>query len=78
MKDLVAQFRNLNPKEPGSWPPLPKAVGLLGLFIVILVAACAPKAAASLIFAAAANSARSLKASSLAVAATLVSMRRDS
>jgi len=39
MNDLVAQFRNLNPREPGAWPPLPKALGLLGLFIIILVAA---------------------------------------
>ena len=39
MKDLVAQFRNLNPREPGAWPPLPKAIGLLALFIVILIAA---------------------------------------
>ncbi len=39
MKELVAQFKGLNPKEPGSWPPLPKAIGLLALFIVILIAA---------------------------------------
>jgi len=39
MNDLVAQFRNLNPREPGAWPPLPKALGLLGVFIIILVAA---------------------------------------
>ncbi len=39
MKQLLAQFKGLNPKEPGSWPPMPKAIGLLVLFIVLLVAA---------------------------------------
>ncbi len=39
MKELLAQFKGLNPKEPGSWPPMPKAIGLLVLFIVLLVAA---------------------------------------
>src|SRR5512141_2224333 len=39
MKELIAQFKGLNPKEPGSWPPLPKAIGLLALFILLLVAA---------------------------------------
>jgi type IV pilus assembly protein PilO len=36
MKDLLAQFKGLNPKDPGAWPPLPKAIALLGLFIAIL------------------------------------------
>jgi type IV pilus assembly protein PilO len=36
MKDLLAQFKNLNPKDPGAWPPLPKALGLLALFIAII------------------------------------------
>jgi type IV pilus assembly protein PilO len=37
MKDLLAQFQNLNPRDPGAWPPLPKAISLLGLFVLILV-----------------------------------------
>lgn len=39
MKDLIAQFQHLNIRDPGSWPALPKALLLLGIFIVILVAA---------------------------------------
>ncbi len=39
VNDWAAQFRNLNPREPGSWPPLPKVLCLLGLFVLILVAA---------------------------------------
>ena len=39
MKDLLAQFKGLNPRDPGAWPPLPKAIGLLGLFIALVVAA---------------------------------------
>lgn len=38
MKQLIAQFKTLNPKDPGSWPALPKALSLLALFIGILVA----------------------------------------
>jgi type IV pilus assembly protein PilO len=37
MKQLLEQFKNLNPQDPGAWPPLPKALALLGLFIAILV-----------------------------------------
>ena len=37
MKDLIAQFKGLNPRDPGAWPPLPKAIGLLGLFIALVV-----------------------------------------
>ncbi len=36
MKALLDQFRNLNPRDPGSWPPLPKAMALLVLFIALL------------------------------------------
>ena len=36
MKDLVAQFRNLNPRDPGAWPAVPKALALLVLFVAIL------------------------------------------
>ena len=39
MKQLLDQFRNLNPKDPGAWPPLPKALALLGLLVAILVGA---------------------------------------
>lgn len=39
MNQLLEQFKNLNPKDPGAWPPLPKALALLGLFIGIIVAA---------------------------------------
>lgn len=39
MKQLLEQFKNLNPQDPGAWPPLPKALGLLGLFVAILVGA---------------------------------------
>ncbi len=39
MKQLIEQFRNLNPQDPGAWPPLPKSLALLGLFIAILVGA---------------------------------------
>jgi type IV pilus assembly protein PilO len=39
MNELVAQFQNLNPRDPGGWPALPKALLLLGLLIAILVLA---------------------------------------
>lgn len=39
MNDLVAQFRNLNTRDPGSWPPLPKLALLLALLAGILVVA---------------------------------------
>jgi type IV pilus assembly protein PilO len=39
MKELIAQFQNLNPRDPGAWPPLPKALSLVALFIAILVGA---------------------------------------
>jgi len=39
MKQLLEQFKFLNPKDPGSWPPLPKAAALLVLLIGILVGA---------------------------------------
>jgi type IV pilus assembly protein PilO len=37
MKELIAQFKGLNPQDPGAWPPLPKAVALLGLLVAIIV-----------------------------------------
>ena len=39
MKKILDQFRNLTPQDPGAWPPLPKALGLLGLLAAILVGA---------------------------------------
>jgi len=36
MKQLLAQFQNLNWRDPGAWPPLPKALALLVLFIAVL------------------------------------------
>jgi len=39
MNDLRAQFRNLNTRDPGSWPALPKLALLLALLLGILVVA---------------------------------------
>ncbi|MBS1215147.1 MAG: pilO [Proteobacteria bacterium] len=39
MKALSEQFRNLNTRDPGGWPPLPKVVLLAVVFAAILVAA---------------------------------------
>jgi len=36
---LLEQFKGLDPKDPGVWPPLPKALLLLALLIGILVGA---------------------------------------
>jgi type IV pilus assembly protein PilO len=36
---VLNQFQNLNPQDPGAWPPLPKLVALVVLLIVVLVAA---------------------------------------
>jgi type IV pilus assembly protein PilO len=33
MKKLLEQFKNLNPRDPGAWPPLPQGI----LLIVVLV-----------------------------------------
>lgn len=38
MKQLLDQFKTLNPRDPGVWPPLPKAMLLLAVFVAILVA----------------------------------------
>ena len=36
MKQLLEQFRNLNPRDPGAWPPLPKALLLVvGLIVIV-------------------------------------------
>jgi len=39
MKQILEQFKYLNPKDPGAWPPLPKALSLLVLFAAILAGA---------------------------------------
>jgi type IV pilus assembly protein PilO len=39
LKTLLEQFKGLNPKDPGAWPPLPKALLLLVLLIGLQVAA---------------------------------------
>src|SRR3990172_5612312 len=39
MNMLLDQFKNLNPRDRGAWPPLPNALLLLALFIAILVGA---------------------------------------
>lgn len=36
MRQLLEQFRNLNPRDPGAWPPLPKAVLLVAALVVII------------------------------------------
>jgi type IV pilus assembly protein PilO len=38
MAGVLDQFRNLNTRDPGSWPPLPK-FGLLLLVLVVILAA---------------------------------------
>ncbi len=35
---LAADFRNLNPNDPGAWPVAPRIAALAGFFIVALVA----------------------------------------
>lgn len=37
MKQLLEQFKNLNPRDPGAWPPLPKAMLLVALLVGIVV-----------------------------------------
>jgi type IV pilus assembly protein PilO len=37
MKKFLDQFRNLNTRDPGAWPPLPKAMLLIGLLVGIVV-----------------------------------------
>ena len=36
MKKFLDQFRNLNPRDPGAWPPVPKAMLMVGLLVAIL------------------------------------------
>ena len=37
MKQFLEQFKNLNPRDPGAWPPLPKAMLLVALLVGIVV-----------------------------------------
>lgn len=37
-KAIVGEFRNLNPKDVGAWPVMPRAAALIGLFAGILLA----------------------------------------
>jgi len=36
MKQLIEQFKNLNTRDPGAWPPLPKALLLISIVVVVL------------------------------------------
>lgn len=36
MKRLIEQFKNLNTRDPGAWPPLPKALLLAAILVVVL------------------------------------------
>ena len=36
MKKFLDQFKNLNTRDPGAWPPLPKAMLLVGLLVGII------------------------------------------
>ena len=35
---LAADFRNLNPNDPGAWPVVPRITALVGIFILVLIA----------------------------------------
>ena len=37
MKQLLEQFKNLNPRDAGAWPPLPKALLLVAILVAIIV-----------------------------------------
>ncbi len=39
MAGVLDQFKNLNTRDPGSWPALPKLLLLVGIVIVVLVIA---------------------------------------
>jgi type IV pilus assembly protein PilO len=39
MAGVVDQFRNLNTRDPGTWPPLPKLLLLVAILIGVLVVA---------------------------------------
>jgi type IV pilus assembly protein PilO len=37
MKRLLEQFKNLNMKDPGAWPPVPKIMLLVAILAIVLV-----------------------------------------
>ena len=37
-QSIADDFRFMNPNDPGSWPMIPKATVLVGLFAAILLA----------------------------------------
>jgi type IV pilus assembly protein PilO len=39
MAAVLDQFKNLNTRDPGSWPPLPKLLLLVGIIVGVLVIA---------------------------------------
>jgi type IV pilus assembly protein PilO len=39
MAAVLDQFKNLNTRDPGSWPPLPKLLLLVGILVGVLVIA---------------------------------------
>ena len=39
LNQVTAQFRGLNPNEPGQWPLLPKALSWLGVAVLVVVVA---------------------------------------
>lgn len=36
LKGIAEDFRTLDPRDPGLWPPIPRAIILAGLFVTIL------------------------------------------
>lgn len=36
MRQFLEQFKNLNPRDPGAWPPLPKAMLLIAMLVGIV------------------------------------------
>ena len=38
LQTLIDDFRTLDPRDPGLWPPVPRAIVLIGLLVVILLA----------------------------------------
>ena len=37
-QEILEDFRNMNPNDPGSWHQIPKVTVLIGLFVLIIVA----------------------------------------
>ncbi|MGH8695431.1 MAG: type 4a pilus biogenesis protein PilO, partial [Burkholderiales bacterium] len=36
MANVLDQFKNLNTRDPGGWPPLPKLLLLVGILVGVL------------------------------------------